>query len=120
MLAFSMYGGRFDHFVCALFIDEKRKLSDGADDFFEYTRGKKIPPEGIPGFDFSDPESIVEFTRYLKGYRGDHVSICICRRTKMQKKKDSDGVERTIPCPHKVCGMHKVHIAYGSLWPLGL
>ena len=36
---------------------------DGSDDFFEYTRGKKIPPEGIPGFDFSDPESIVEFTK---------------------------------------------------------
>lgn len=33
------------------------------EDFFEYTRGKKIPPEGIPGFDFSDPESIVEFTK---------------------------------------------------------
>lgn len=44
--------------------DDKRKLSDGVDDFFEYTRGKKIPPEGIPGFDFSDPESIVEFTKY--------------------------------------------------------
>lgn len=43
--------------------DEKRRLSGGADDFFEYTRGKKIPPEGIPGFDFSDPESIVEFTK---------------------------------------------------------
>lgn len=37
---------------------------DAIDDFFEYTRGKKIPPEGIPGFDFSDPESIVEFTKY--------------------------------------------------------
>lgn len=46
-------------------IDEKRKLSDCADDFFEYTRGKKIPPEGIPGFDFSDPESIVEFTKWV-------------------------------------------------------
>ena len=44
--------------------DEKKHLSEDAiDDFFEYTRGKKIPPEGIPGFDFSDPESIVEFTK---------------------------------------------------------
>ena len=49
-----------------IFIDEKRRLSDGSDDFFEYTRGKKIPPEGIPGFDFSDPESIVEFTKSVK------------------------------------------------------
>ncbi len=24
------------------------------------------------------------------------------RRTKIHKKRDSDGVERTIPCPHKV------------------
>jgi len=25
-----------------------------------------------------------------------------CRRTKMQKRRDADGMERTIPCPHKV------------------
>lgn len=44
--------------------DQRKNLSDdGSEDFFEYTRGKKIPPEGIPGFDFSDPESIVEFTK---------------------------------------------------------
>lgn len=43
--------------------DDKKRLSEKADDFFEYTRGKKIPPEGIPGYDFSDPESIVEFTK---------------------------------------------------------
>lgn len=40
-------------------------MSEESEDFFEYTRGKKIPPEGIPGFDFSDPESIVEFTKYV-------------------------------------------------------
>ena len=46
------------------FPDDKKKLSEESEeDFFEYTRGKKIPPEGIPGFDFSDPESIVEFTK---------------------------------------------------------
>lgn len=45
--------------------DGKQKLSGNSErDYYEYTRGKKIPPEGIPGFDFSDPESIVEFTRY--------------------------------------------------------
>ena len=48
------------------FTDQRKHVSDdGSDDFFEYTRGKKIPPEGIPGFDFSDPESIVEFTKYV-------------------------------------------------------
>ncbi len=53
--------------VCSIAstVDEKKKLSGKGDDFFEYTRGKKIPPEGIPGYDFSDPESIVEFTRYI-------------------------------------------------------
>ena len=50
--------------VFVLVAEEKKKLSDSTDaDFFEYTRGKKIPPEGIPGFDFNDPESIVEFTK---------------------------------------------------------
>jgi hypothetical protein len=72
--------------------DQRKQMSeDGGDDFFEYTRGKKIPPEGIPGFDFSDPDSIVEFTK----------------KTKMQKKRDADGVERTIPCPHKASPRHK-------------
>ena len=45
-------------------LGEKKKLShELSSDYYEYTRGKKIPPEGIPGFDFSDPESIVEFTK---------------------------------------------------------
>lgn len=51
----------FDVFLA----DEKKQVSEESEDFFEYTRGKKIPPEGIPGFDFSDPESIVEFTKYV-------------------------------------------------------
>ena len=67
--------------VCPLppslpYAEEKKRLSEDPDsDFFEYTRGKKIPPEGIPGFDFSDPESIVEFTKYAcEGGRG----VCVC------------------------------------------
>ena len=91
--------------------DQRKQLSDdGGDDFFEYTRGKKIPPEGIPGFDFSDPDSIVEFTKSVR--LSDfvtsaccltvvHLFLWCCRKTKMQKKRDADGVERTIPCPHK-------------------
>ena len=48
-----------------LFIDQKKHLSEHKDpDYYEFTRGKKIPPEGLPGFDFSDPESIVEFTKW--------------------------------------------------------
>lgn len=51
---------------CTYFLSsgERKKLSDDPEDnFFMYTRGRKIPPEGLPGFDFSDPESIVEFTK---------------------------------------------------------
>ena len=51
-------------FFCFFFVDHKKQLADDTEqDFYEYTRGRKIPPEGIPGFDFSDPESIVEFTK---------------------------------------------------------
>jgi len=43
--------------------EKKRVTGSGEPDYFEYTRGKKIPPEGLPGFDFSDPEQIIEFTK---------------------------------------------------------
>ncbi len=42
---------------------EKGKVAEDDPDFYEYTRGKKIPQEGLPGFDFSDPDHIVEFTK---------------------------------------------------------
>ncbi|XP_019850547.1 PREDICTED: zinc finger protein 236-like isoform X2 [Amphimedon queenslandica] len=69
--------------------DQRKHLSEQKEpDFYEYTRGRKIPPEGIPGFDFSDPESIVEFTKSTR---------------KMRLQKKDDGMDRTIPCPHKGC-----------------
>lgn len=52
--------------ACALFPcteSEKGKVAEDDPDFYEYTRGKKIPQEGLPGFDFSDPDHIVEFTK---------------------------------------------------------
>lgn len=52
--------------ACALFPcaeSEKGKVTEDDPDFYEYTRGKKIPQEGLPGFDFSDPDHIVEFTK---------------------------------------------------------
>lgn len=64
---------------------DEKKLLDEDPDFYEYTRGRKIPPEGLPGFDFNDPDHIVEFTK----------------RTKM--KHPRDGGERSVPCPHKGC-----------------
>jgi transcription factor YY len=82
-------GGQFT--VSLWTTDQRKQVSEqNEQDFYEYTRGRKIPPEGIPGFDFSDPESIVEFTKST-------------RKTKIQRKKDSDGIDRTIPCPHKGC-----------------
>ena len=52
--------------MCFLIVDQRKQLSEQSErDFYEYTRGRKIPPEGLPGFDFSDPESIVEFTKLV-------------------------------------------------------
>lgn len=48
---------------CSIVGEKKRVTGSGEPDYFEYTRGKKIPPEGLPGFDFSDPEQIIEFTK---------------------------------------------------------
>ena len=49
--------------LCCTIGEKKRVTGSGEPDYFEYTRGKKIPPEGLPGFDFSDPEQIIEFTK---------------------------------------------------------
>lgn len=53
------------HLACIIHFEgeKKRVTGSGEPDYFEYTRGKKIPPEGLPGFDFSDPEQIIEFTK---------------------------------------------------------
>ena len=32
-------------------------------DFTEYMTGKKLPPEGIPGVDLSDPKQLAEFAK---------------------------------------------------------
>jgi len=59
----------------------------GADqdpDFTEYMTGRKIPPQGIPGLDLSDPKQLAEFAR-------------------LKPKKTVDDVARTIACPHKGC-----------------
>lgn len=52
-------------------------------DYTEYMTGRKIPPQGIPGLDLSDPKQLAEFAR-------------------LKPKKASDEVARTIACPHKV------------------
>jgi hypothetical protein len=37
-------------------------------DYEEYMTGKRIPPEGIPGLDLSDPKQLAEFARYTVLY----------------------------------------------------
>ena len=56
-------------------------------DFTEYMTGRKIPPQGIPGLDLSDPKQLAEFAR-------------------LKPKKATDEVARTIACPHKVTQHH--------------
>lgn len=55
-----------------------------APDYTEYMKGKKLPPEGIPGVDLSDPKQLAEFTR-------------------MKPKKTKEEAPRTIACAHKGC-----------------
>lgn len=62
-------------------------------DYSEYLRGKKLPPEGLPGIDLSDPKQLSEFI-------------------KIKRKKAKDGVPRTVPCSHEGCTkMFKDHCA---------
>nr|XP_012807002.2 transcription factor YY2 [Jaculus jaculus] len=52
-------------------------------DYSEYMTGKKFPPEGIPGFDLSDPKQLAEFLNAKPKPKGDF--------------------PRPIPCSHKGC-----------------
>jgi len=63
---------------------EEIHIGDQDPDFTEYMTGRKIPPQGIPGLDLSDPKQLAEFAR-------------------LKPKKSNDDVARTIACPHKVC-----------------
>ena len=66
-------------------------------DYTEYMMGKKIPAEGIPGLDLSDPKQLAEFAR-------------------IKPKKQTDDAPRTIACPHKVsCRYSYVPVAPQSL-----
>jgi len=64
-------------------IHEEVGCQDQDPDFTEYMTGRKIPPQGIPGLDLSDPKQLAEFAR-------------------LKPKKPVDDVARTIACPHKV------------------
>ncbi|XP_070358781.1 membrane-bound transcription factor site-2 protease isoform X3 [Equus asinus] len=53
-------------------------------DYSEYVTGKKLPPEGIPGVDLSDPKQPAEFTG-------------------MKPRKNKEGTPKTVACPHIGC-----------------
>ncbi|KAF7286671.1 uncharacterized protein LOC143192818 [Rhynchophorus ferrugineus] len=59
-------------------------------DYTEYMAGKKIPSDGMPGLDLSDPKQLAEFAR--PGLKSPRV-----------RKPNQDMTERTIACPHKGC-----------------
>ncbi|KAF5284162.1 hypothetical protein FQR65_LT00162 [Abscondita terminalis] len=59
-------------------------------DYTEYMTGKKIPADGIPGLDLSDPKQLAEFAR--PGLKSPRV-----------RRPNQDSVDRTIACPHKGC-----------------
>ena len=44
-------------------VEEVVTCIDPDPDYTEYMIGKKIPPEGIPGIDLSDPKQLAEFAR---------------------------------------------------------
>lgn len=59
-------------------------------DYTEYMTGKKIPVDGIPGLDLSDPKQLAEFAR--PGLKSPRV-----------RRPNQDNSDRTIACPHKGC-----------------
>jgi len=75
--------------------DDECSNPDPDPDYEDYMTDRKIPPEGIPGLDLSDPKQLAEFASTPDCFRPGH---------KMKMKKPSnDMMDRTIACPHKGC-----------------
>ncbi|XP_072155304.1 transcription factor YY2 isoform X2 [Bemisia tabaci] len=70
--------------------DDECSNPEPEQEYEDYMIERKIPSEGIPGLDLSDPKQLAEFTR---------------PGNKVKAKKDSSlaGIDRTIACPHKGC-----------------
>ncbi|XP_023593057.1 transcription factor YY2 [Trichechus manatus latirostris] len=66
-------------------VAEEESRENSLPDYSDYMTGKKLPPEGIPGMDLSDPKQLAEFTR-------------------MKSKRTKEDSPKTIACPHKGCG----------------
>ncbi|XP_015785586.1 transcriptional repressor protein YY1-like [Tetranychus urticae] len=85
-------GGHFRFFTWVPANDDEDNDSNSTQqsqlqlDMSEYVTGiKKIPKEGIPGVDLSDPKQLAEFAKMKP------------------RKPSSDDDTRTIGCPHKGC-----------------
>ncbi|GJQ85912.1 putative metal ion binding protein [Trypoxylus dichotomus] len=59
-------------------------------DYTEYMTGKKLPADGMPGLDLSDPKQLAEFAR--PGLKSPRI-----------RRPNQDATDRTIACPHKGC-----------------
>ncbi|XP_032142009.1 transcription factor YY2 [Sapajus apella] len=68
--------------------------ADNSPDYSEYLKGKKLPPEGLPGIDLSDPKQLAEFT-------------------KMKPKRSKEEPPKTVPCAH--IGCEKMFRDYGAM-----
>ncbi|XP_063240501.1 transcriptional repressor protein YY1-like [Bacillus rossius redtenbacheri] len=68
--------------------DDEGSNPDQDPDYEEYMSGR-LPPDGIPGLDLSDPKQLAEFAR-----PGHKMKV---------RKQFGDGADRTIACPHKGC-----------------
>ncbi len=43
--------------------DDLQSADDTDPDYTEYMTGKKLPPEGLPGLDLTNPKQLAEFAR---------------------------------------------------------
>lgn len=77
-------------------------------DYTEYMTGKKLPADGMPGLDLSDPKQLAEFARPgLKSPRMRRPNQDATDRTIGNKifgfENNSSNSDLFVACPHKGC-----------------
>jgi transcription factor YY len=81
-----------------LFIDEGSNPEPDPD-YTEYMSGKKIPADGIPGLDLSDPKQLAEFAR--PGLKSPRV-----------RRPNQDNTDRTIGKLITLCRADRLVIVF--------
>jgi transcription factor YY len=83
--------------------DELSSSSHSQLNINEYVTGaKKIPREGIPGVDLSDPKQLAEFAKYSIIHSFISILLINYLLNRMKPRKPSlEDESRTIACPHK-------------------